>query len=157
MSKTKKSYLDDFKAPTIKDLGLEEEIDAAKKVAQEEKARVSKRKENLLLSSVDENNVTKTKVDKINVDENNIIEKEADETSLVETPKPKKETLHFKAIRDYLNKLLGDQEEIEVKLTVVQNELGITGVTFYKHLKVLRDTEFEIKKKRYITSVKRKK
>jgi predicted GTPase len=73
------------------------------------------------------------------------------------TPSPRRESVYRKMIRDYLNRALGDNESVVIKLLDMKNNLEITDKTLYGHLKVLRQTEFEIKKLRYGTEVKRRK
>jgi hypothetical protein len=65
-------------------------------------------------------------------------------------------TLQFKLIRDYLNAALGDNERVEIKLSVMGQELGINPKTLYKHLKTLRETEFYITKLQYGTEIRRR-
>jgi hypothetical protein len=70
---------------------------------------------------------------------------------------PRRESLYRKMIRDYLSRALGTQESVVIKLSQMKEDLEITEKTLYFHLKVLRQTEFEIKKLRYGTEVKRRK
>jgi hypothetical protein len=65
-------------------------------------------------------------------------------------------TLQFKLIRDYLNAALGDNERVEIKLSVMGQELGVNPKTLYKHLKTLRETEFYITKLQYSTEIRRR-
>ena len=65
-------------------------------------------------------------------------------------------TVQFKLIRDYLYNVLGKAERVEIKLSVMCQELEINPKTFYKHLKTLRESEFVITKLQYSTEVKKK-
>jgi hypothetical protein len=65
-------------------------------------------------------------------------------------------TVQFKLIRDYLNAALGDNERVEIKLSIMGQELGINPKTLYKHLKKLRETEFYITKLQYSTEIRRR-
>jgi hypothetical protein len=65
-------------------------------------------------------------------------------------------TVQFKLIRDNLNAALGDNERVEIKLSVMGQELGINPKTLYKHLKTLRETEFYITKLQYSTEIRRR-
>jgi hypothetical protein len=74
----------------------------------------------------------------------------------INSPAPRKENLYRRAIRDYLNRTLGDKEEVEFKISKMQQELGITTMTVYKHLRYLRKTEFEIKALQFCSLLKRR-
>lgn len=65
-------------------------------------------------------------------------------------------TAIFNMIREYLNRALGDSPRAEIKLSSMQKELGINPKTLYKHLRVLRETDFTITKLQYGTEIKRK-
>ena len=65
-------------------------------------------------------------------------------------------TVQFKLIRNYLNAALGDNERVEIKLSIMGQELGINPKTLYKHLKTLRETEFYITKLQYCTEIRRR-
>ena len=65
-------------------------------------------------------------------------------------------TVQFKLIRDYLYAALGNADRIEIKLSVMCQELGINPKTLYKHLKTLRETEFVITKLQYGTEIRKK-
>jgi ribosomal protein S3 len=66
------------------------------------------------------------------------------------------ENLHRRAIREYLEKTLGDQKLVEFKISKMQQDLGITMQTLYKHLRVLREKEYDIKPLQYSSLLKRK-
>jgi DNA-binding transcriptional ArsR family regulator len=68
----------------------------------------------------------------------------------------RKNTIHFSIVRDYLCKALGNKDSVEIKLSDMQEELGIHPNTLYKHLKTLRETEFIITRQRYGTEIKRR-
>ena len=68
----------------------------------------------------------------------------------------KRQTIHFRLIRDYLNAALGDKERVEIKLSAVGEELGIPLNTLYRHLKTLRETEFYITRLQYGTEIRRR-
>jgi DNA-binding transcriptional ArsR family regulator len=70
---------------------------------------------------------------------------------------PRRESVYRRLIRDYLNKALGDEERVEIKLSDMGRALDISDKTIYSHLKVLRQTEFVIKKLRYSTEIRRRK
>jgi hypothetical protein len=60
------------------------------------------------------------------------------------------------AIRDYLNKALGDSESVIIRLSDLTFELNIGMNTLYRHLKVMRVSDFEFKKVFNGTQVKRR-
>ena len=64
--------------------------------------------------------------------------------------------VQFKLVRDYLYAALGDNERVEIKLSVMGQELGINPKTLYKHLKTLRETEFILTKLQYCTEIRRR-
>jgi hypothetical protein len=66
------------------------------------------------------------------------------------------DNLYRRAIREYLERALGDQESVEIKISQMQQDLGISIITVYKHLGVLRKTDYEIKKLQFSTLLKRK-
>jgi hypothetical protein len=63
----------------------------------------------------------------------------------------------FARVREYLYKLLGDNESVEVKFSEVINDMNINPHSFYKYLQILRETDFAIKKLRYSTEIRRRK
>ena len=65
-------------------------------------------------------------------------------------------TVQFRLIRDYLYSALGNNDQVKIKLSVMGQELGINVKTLYKHLKMLRETEFFITKQQYCTQIKRR-
>ena len=65
-------------------------------------------------------------------------------------------TVQFKLIRDYLYAALDNNDRVEIKLSVMGEELGINIKTLYKHLKILRETEFFIKKLQYCTEIRKR-
>ena len=65
-------------------------------------------------------------------------------------------TVQFKLIRDYLYNVLGTSERVEIKLSIMCQELEINPKTFYKHLKTLRESEFVITKLQYGTEIRKK-
>ncbi|GHV48824.1 hypothetical protein FACS1894204_13260 [Synergistales bacterium] len=66
------------------------------------------------------------------------------------------DSLYFRSIRDYLYAALGDSDRAEIKLSVMEKELGINSKTLYKHLKTLRETEFVLTKLQYATEIRRR-
>jgi DNA-binding NtrC family response regulator len=60
------------------------------------------------------------------------------------------------AIRDYLNKALGDAESVIIRLADLTTELNIGMNTLYRHLKVMRVSDFEFKKVFNGTQVRRR-
>ncbi|MDR1916037.1 MAG: hypothetical protein LBQ58_05635 [Synergistaceae bacterium] len=69
------------------------------------------------------------------------------------------EKLHARnrqAIQDHLNKALGGNESAIIRLSDVAVTLGINMNTLYRHLKVLREEEFELKKVFNGTRIKRR-
>jgi hypothetical protein len=60
------------------------------------------------------------------------------------------------AIRDYLNKELGESESVIIRLSDLTTALDIGMNTLYRHLKVLRVSDFEFKKVFNGTEVKRR-
>jgi hypothetical protein len=60
------------------------------------------------------------------------------------------------AIKDYLNKALGDAESVIIRLSDLTTELNIGMNTLYRHLKVMRVSDFEFKKVFNGTQVKRR-
>jgi DNA-binding transcriptional ArsR family regulator len=82
-----------------------------------------------------------------------------DDNSGAKNPPPvlkRAENLYRRAIREYLEKTLGDRESVEFKISKMQEDLGVTMQTLYKHLRYLRRTEFEIKQIRYGSILKRR-
>jgi predicted transcriptional regulator YheO len=61
-----------------------------------------------------------------------------------------------KAITDYLNNALADQEVVVIKLCDIADSLGINMNTLYRHLKIIRDTDFVIKKVFNGTEIRRR-
>lgn len=59
-------------------------------------------------------------------------------------------------IREYLYSALGNNAQTELKLADMGKDLGITSGTLYKHLKILRETEFIITKLRYSTKIEKR-
>jgi hypothetical protein len=62
----------------------------------------------------------------------------------------------FSAVRDHLYKLLGDGDSAEVKFAEVVADLDINPHSFYKYLRILRETDFIVKQLRYSTEIRRR-
>jgi hypothetical protein len=62
----------------------------------------------------------------------------------------------FSRVKDYLYRLLGDNESVEVKLNEVIKNLNINPHSFYKYLQTLRKTDFTVVKLRYSTEIRRR-
>jgi hypothetical protein len=60
------------------------------------------------------------------------------------------------AIREYLNKALGEEESVIIRLSDLTIALNIGMNTLYRHLKVMRVSDFEFKKVFNGTQVKRR-
>jgi hypothetical protein len=73
----------------------------------------------------------------------------------IHNSKQTRRSLHLTIIRDYLNRALGDKDRAEIKLSEMQRELDINPKTLFRHLKTLRNTEFEINRMMYGTELKR--
>ena len=71
--------------------------------------------------------------------------------------KQTRKSLHFTIIRDALYEALGNKERAEIKLCDIQKGFDMSDKTFYRHLKTLRNTEFEINRMMYGTELKRRK
>jgi uncharacterized protein YfcZ (UPF0381/DUF406 family) len=87
------------------------------------------------------------------VKKSNAINANAEKEASITT---KKESFHRRAIRNYLNNVLGDKDSAEFKISKMQQDLDITLKTVYKHLRYLRTTEFEIKQLRYTSLLRRR-
>jgi predicted ArsR family transcriptional regulator len=74
----------------------------------------------------------------------------------MEVKNKKSRPLHFRIVRDYLYAALGDADRVEIKLSVMGEELGISPKTLYKHLKTLRETEFILTKLQFSTEIRRR-
>ena len=61
----------------------------------------------------------------------------------------------FNLVRNYLYDILGNEEEVQIKLKDIETALNINANTLYKHLKILRNTEFMITKIRGGTILRR--
>jgi hypothetical protein len=62
----------------------------------------------------------------------------------------------FSRVKDYLYGLLGDKESVEVKLNEIIDDLSINPHSFYRYLKMLRETDFIVVKLRYSTKISRR-
>ena len=61
----------------------------------------------------------------------------------------------FSRVREHIYKLLGDKNQVEVKLSELIKELKVNANAFYRYLKILRETDFVVKKLRYSTEISR--
>jgi hypothetical protein len=67
-----------------------------------------------------------------------------------------KSNVHFRLIRQYLYDLLKDKDCAFFKISQMTQDLGINPKTIFKHLKVLRQSEFEIKREQFGTIIKKR-
>jgi hypothetical protein len=70
--------------------------------------------------------------------------------------KPKGNALYLSVIRDYLERALGGEDRVEIKIKDMEKNLGISKNALYRHLRTLRETEFFITKLRFSTEIKRR-
>jgi len=154
----KKKRMIDFTGPTVEDLGF------AVKAKEIEETRTTKI--SITEKSNTENDITEVGNRGIVTAKANpaparpvIIQKTETRPSPKDASSAKtvRRNLHLTIIRNYLNQALGDHERLEIKLVDVQRELDIPPNTFYRQLKKLRNTEFEIKRLIYGTEIKRMK
>jgi biotin operon repressor len=67
-----------------------------------------------------------------------------------------KSSVYLRLIRQYLYDLLKDKDCAFFKISHMTQELGINQKTVFKHLKILRQSEFEIKREQFGTIVKKR-
>ena len=92
-----------------------------------------------------------------NIDNKNNADDNIDITSIDNVSiAPKINKIMFSHVRSHFYKLLGDNDKIEVKCQEIIIELGINAHTFYKYLKILKETDFVITKMRYGTVIARR-
>jgi hypothetical protein len=65
-------------------------------------------------------------------------------------------TANRNAIREYLYNALGNQESAFIRLADISENLNINMNTLYRHLKVLRETDFMLKKVFNGTEIRRR-
>lgn len=133
----------DFQGPSLSDLGIE--------VEEKSQAKISKSKKGVTKISNTENfiepkeSAKKEEVSSTEFSNNNI-----------SITKRRYKTVQLDMVRNALIEALGDKEKVEVKLCDLIEQLGMHPNTFYKHLKTLRGTDFEVAKLRYCTIITRK-
>jgi hypothetical protein len=147
----------DFSGPSLEDLGLENKNDEKAKNGTGKKGITkngnTKNIKRINTPQEPESNLDMTTAIAGSNNENTI----NGNTVVANTAlKKTRKTVYPKLIRDYLNAALGDNERVEIKLSVMENDLDINPKTLYKHLKILRETEFYITKLQYCTEIKRR-
>lgn len=62
----------------------------------------------------------------------------------------------FNRVRGYIYDLLGDQKSVEVKFSEIIKNLDINPHSFYKYMRIMKETDFTITKLRYSTEIQKK-
>jgi hypothetical protein len=67
-----------------------------------------------------------------------------------------KSSVYMRLIRDYLEKVLDGNPIAYFKISQMTKDLGINPKTIFKYLKILRQSEYEIKREQFGTTIRKR-